>query len=312
MNGRRAVLTGLSLAGAAGLAYLLQPPREEPLPDGPREWRQRGQFFKWKEHQIFYLDEGEGPTLVCLHGFPTSSYDWNAIWPDLVSRYRVLALDFLGFGFSSKPYEHEYSVFEQADIVESLLAELGVGDYHLLAHDYGDTVALELLARKHEGLKALCMLNGGIFVHVYQPRPIQKLLAGPAGPGLAKAIKRPIYAKNLARVFGAKTKPSKREMDDYWAITSCNQGTRISHLLLRYIEERNQNQESWTQAMVEQDTPLRLIVGLEDPVSGENIADAFREIVPDPDLVLLECGHYPQVELPETTSDAILEFFEKN
>ena len=56
-------------------------------------------------------------------------------------------LDFLGFGFSDKPENHTYTISEQAIVVEALLLNLGVKSCHILSHDYGDTVALEILAR---------------------------------------------------------------------------------------------------------------------------------------------------------------------
>ncbi|NXK88157.1 MEST protein, partial [Formicarius rufipectus] len=93
---------------------------------------------------------GSSDLVLLLHGFPTSSYDWNKIWEGLTQRFqRVIALDFLGFGFSDKPRPHRYSISEQALLVEQLLQHLGLRRrrLNLLAHDYGATVAQELLHR---------------------------------------------------------------------------------------------------------------------------------------------------------------------
>ncbi|RXN17729.1 mesoderm-specific transcript-like protein [Labeo rohita] len=93
---------------------------------------------------------GSSDVLLLLHGFPTSSYDWYKIWDSLTQRFnRVIALDFVGFGFSDKPRPHRYSIFEQASVVEALVAHLGLSEQriNILSHDYGDTVALELLYR---------------------------------------------------------------------------------------------------------------------------------------------------------------------
>ena len=86
-------------------------------------------------------------TLLLIHGFPTASWDWYRMWPDLVQEYHVLAADFLGFGFSDKPRNYPYSILDQADLLEALLREKGIGRVHIISHDYGDTVAQELLAR---------------------------------------------------------------------------------------------------------------------------------------------------------------------
>jgi pimeloyl-ACP methyl ester carboxylesterase len=74
------------------------------------EWRQAGAFFKHKCHNIFWREGGNpsGPVLLLVHGFPTASWDWEKIWPDLAQRYRLLTLDMIGFGFSDKPYRDDY------------------------------------------------------------------------------------------------------------------------------------------------------------------------------------------------------------
>ncbi len=79
----------------------------------------------------------------------------------------MLVCDLLGFGDSAKPRAHRYSLLEQADLQQALLGRLGIDEpLHVLAHDYGDSVAQELLARHHEGrlqLASCVFLNGGLF-----------------------------------------------------------------------------------------------------------------------------------------------------
>jgi hypothetical protein len=113
-----------------------------------QQWQEGGQFLKafHKEQTIFFRDEGQGPALVLIHGFPTSSYDWSYIWKGL-GGYRRIAPDLIGFGFSDKPVDYHYSISDQANLIERLLDRLEIQEYHILAHDYGDTVAQELLAR---------------------------------------------------------------------------------------------------------------------------------------------------------------------
>ncbi|NWS23202.1 MEST protein, partial [Pachyramphus minor] len=141
----------VGLLGVPLLAvYLHIPPPQ--LSPSLRSWRASGTFFTYKDRNIFYRDSsgavGSSDVVILLHGFPTSSYDWSKIWEGLTQRFhRVIALDFLGFGFSDKPRPHRYSIFEQANVVEGLTRHLGLQHHriNLLAHDYGDTVAQELL-----------------------------------------------------------------------------------------------------------------------------------------------------------------------
>ena len=82
----------------------------------------------------------ENRVLLLLHGFPSASYDYVDVWDSLSGRFRkMITFDFLGFGFSDKP-DAPYSLRHQADIVESLLKELSIGDVHILCHDYAVSV----------------------------------------------------------------------------------------------------------------------------------------------------------------------------
>ncbi|XP_043821703.1 mesoderm-specific transcript homolog protein isoform X3 [Dromiciops gliroides] len=162
----------VGLLGIPLLAVYLHIPPPQLSPE-LHSWRTSGKFFTYRGLRIFYQDSwgavGSSEIVVLLHGFPTSSYDWYKIWEGLTQRFhRVIALDFLGFGFSDKPRPHPYSIFEQASIVEGLLGHLGLQNQriNLLSHDYGDTVAQELLYRyKHNRtdrvlINSLCLSNG--------------------------------------------------------------------------------------------------------------------------------------------------------
>ena len=114
------------------------------------QWHQRGRRYLHHGHSVFYQDQacGDGPTLLCIHGFPTASWDWHRIWGGLREHFgRIIAPDMIGFGFSDKPRNYPYAMPDQADLHVGLLLELGARDIHLLAHDIGDTVTQELLAR---------------------------------------------------------------------------------------------------------------------------------------------------------------------
>ena len=143
-------------------------------------WRKRSQTFVFRGQPIRYWTTGQGEPLLLIHGFPTASWDWHYLWQPLAQRYRVIACDMLGFGDSAKPINHTYSLLEQADLQQALLAHLQVEQpVHVLAHDYGDSVAQELLARHCEDrfeIASCVFLNGGLFPETHHPVLVQKLL----------------------------------------------------------------------------------------------------------------------------------------
>jgi len=279
-------------------------------------WQGLGKTYRHKRHPIFYADRGTGENLVLIHGFPTASWDWHKQWLDLTARYRCIAPDMIGFGFSAKPRLYDYRIMDQADLHEGLLEELGIDSYHILAHDYGDTVAQELLARDierreqgHPGkIQSLCFLNGGLFPETHHARPIQKLLLGPLGWIIVRLLKEKAFRQNIRGVFGPDTQPSDEELEAFWALASRKKGTLIYHKLIRYMEDRREHRERWVGALQQASIPLRLIDGLADPVSGGHMVKRYKELVPNPDVVSLDCGHWPQIEKPEEMLSSYLEW----
>ncbi|MEM6298252.1 MAG: alpha/beta hydrolase [Bacteroidota bacterium] len=274
-----------------------------------QDWKNKGTYFTYKSHQIFYVEEGEGETLLLVHGFPTASWDWAKMWNTLTQKYRVLTLDMIGFGFSAKPRKYNYNIFDQADLIEALLRQRQIKRVQIIAHDYGDTVTQELLARFHERkqsqeegttISSVCFLNGGLFPETHRPLLVQKLLMSPLGHTVAQFFNRKKLKKNFQKIFGPDTQPSEQELDDFWTLISNNGGKHVFHLLIRYMQERKENRSRWVGAIQNMDVPIRLIDGLHDPISGANMVKRYKEIIPNPDVVELEgIGHYPLTEAPE-------------
>ncbi|HSW11555.1 MAG TPA: alpha/beta hydrolase [Solimonas sp.] len=285
-----------------------------------RSWKEAGAAFRFGEHEVFYRADGSGRTaLLCIHGFPTASWDWEPLWPALRKRFaQVLAPDLLGFGWSAKPRHHDYSLLEQADLCEALLAERGVDRVHILAHDYGVSVAQELLARelsqprRRVELLSVVFLNGGLFPETHRALWTQKALNGPLGFLVTRLLNERRFGSSFSRVFGPDTRPGLIELHDFWQLVSHDGGHHLAHRLIRYIGERSANRERWVGALQRSRVPLRLINGPEDPVSGAHMVARYQEIVPAADAVLIPgVGHYPQVEAPDRVLKAFLEFHDR-
>jgi len=266
-------------------------------------WRKRSQAFVFRGQTIRYWTAGQGEPLLLIHGFPSASWDWHYLWQPLAQRFRVIACDMLGFGDSAKPANHEYSLLEQADLQQALLEHLNVEQpVHLLAHDYGDSVAQELLARHYESrleLASCVFLNGGLFPETHHPLLMQKLLLSPLGWMIGRAFSRDGLVRSFRQIFGPHTRPSESQMDDFWSLVESQRGPRIMHKLIAYIPERRVWRDRWVSAMQRGEVPLRVIDGGVDPISGAHMVERYRELIPDADTVVLpDIGHYPQIEAP--------------
>jgi len=277
-----------------------------------------GHFVPCGGHRLFCVDSGEThsadkPTLLLLHGFPTASWDWHRCWDTLAGRFRVLAPDLLGFGFSPKPRSFPYSMHLQADLIEALLRQKGIENYHILAHDIGDTITQELLARQLEqgstAIQSVCLLNGGLFPETHHALPVQKRLLGRWGWVLSRLVNERRFGQSLARLFGADTQPEPDDYAAYWQLMHHQEGERNLHRLIRYIQDRREHRSRWVGALQQTTVPIRLIVGLDDPVSGAHMAARYRTLIPRPDIIELPgIGHYPQVEAPEAVLHAYVPF----
>lgn len=111
-----------------------------------QDWKNKGSFILVNQHSIFVVDTDQGSTnktLVILHGYPTSSFDYYKVLPELSKYYRVILRDHIGFGFSDKPLDYSYSLKDQASIALQLWEQLELKKITLLAHDYGTSVATD-------------------------------------------------------------------------------------------------------------------------------------------------------------------------
>jgi pimeloyl-ACP methyl ester carboxylesterase len=115
-------------------------------------------------HEVFYREAGDptAPTLVLLHGYPTSSFMFRHLIPLLADRFHVLAPDHLGFGLSAAPgvEELDYSFDTLTDVTEALLGELDVDRYAIYVQDYGAPIGWRLALRRPEAITAIVTQNG--------------------------------------------------------------------------------------------------------------------------------------------------------
>jgi pimeloyl-ACP methyl ester carboxylesterase len=250
--------------------------------------------------------------MTLLHGFPSSSHDWAKLAPALAARHTLLAPDFLGFGASEKPADHRYALHEQADLVEALWRRERVSSTVLVAHDYGVSVAQELLARAGEGeldveLQAVHLLNGGLYPELHRPQRVQTALLDPErGPKISELITEELFVAGLAPTF-APGYDAAADSADIWASTSRGGGERIGHLLIRYMADRERHGARWTAALEQTPVPLGFVWGMLDPVSGAHMAERIRERLPGaPFLALDDVSHWPPLEAPDRVASALL------
>lgn len=256
----------------------------------------------------------DAPYVCFIHGFPSASWDWQHQWQSLESKYNLIACDLLGFGVSGKPHPHKYSVVEQADIVLAVLAHCNIQECHIVAHDYGVSVAQEVLSQLDQKalvtatskvtsantaltrILSICFLNGGLFAESHRPILTQKLLKSLIGPVFAKLMSKSTMRKGFNKVFSKHNPPSDHEIDMFWELLCFEAGTRVLPSILTYIDERAVHRDKWVYSMGNATFPIGFINGVHDPVSGQHMLERFASLFPSYPSKGIDVGHYPQLE----------------
>jgi pimeloyl-ACP methyl ester carboxylesterase len=282
-----------------------------------QEWRRGGETAVFTvggvRRRVFVRRTGSGPTVVLLHGFPASSFEWAGVESELARHFEVVTFDFLGYGASDKPAGHRYSVFEQADLAEAVIAAYAPQATAVVAYDYGAIVATELLARRAErptDIQRCVFLNAGLFADKYRPRLAQRASLMPVvGALLARLFTESLFFKTWSEVFSTEH-PLNRELaaEHYRALKENDPDGDVQRKLLRYIPERVANTARFEGALTRTDVPLSFLWGMRDPVSGAAIAGELRTRIRDADLVeYADAGHCPHMEIPERVAADILQ-----
>lgn len=278
------------------------------------DWKNEGQFITVFNRKIFVINKGNATeNLVILHGYPTSSFDYHKVLPQLSKKYSVIIHDHLGFGFSDKPLDYSYSLIEQADIALQLWKQLGLTKVTLLAHDYGTSVATEIIARHHKQqidleIDQLILCNGSIHIEFSKLRTIQKLLKSKiTGKWVAKLTSFVIFKKNMRNIYYDKTKVSDSELKEMWFQLEHNEGRKVIHYLTNYINERYYFWHRWIGALKETQIPTKIIWAKNDPIAIPKIAEMLHTEIPNNTIYWINnCGHFLMLEQPEEWLKSVL------
>ena len=119
--------------------------------------------FSVDGHSLSYVDEGEGPVVLLLHGNPTWSFMYRRLIPVLSRNYRVIALDHLGCGLSDKPQDFDYTLASHIKNVEALLDGLGITRFSLIMHDWGGAIGMGAAGRRADQVQSLVVMNTAAF-----------------------------------------------------------------------------------------------------------------------------------------------------
>jgi pimeloyl-ACP methyl ester carboxylesterase len=270
---------------------------------------------------LFYREAGDpsAPTVLLLHGFPSSSRMYDSLLPLLADRYRVIAPDYPGFGHSDtpSPAEFAYTFSHLAEVVAKWTTQLGLGRYSLFVQDYGGPIGMRLALAYPERLEALIIQNA-----VSHEVGLGPLWEKRRAYWRNRASHEPELQANLIsfdatrlRHVGTSPHPERYNpdlwVDEYRFLSSPGQ-QRIQTELFYDYHTNVTSYPAWQRFLRERRPPTLVLWGRYDPSFAIEGAHAYRDDVPDAEIHILEAGHFALDEATDEVASLTRAFLAKH
>ncbi|KAL6633695.1 hypothetical protein ACP70R_026366 [Stipagrostis hirtigluma subsp. patula] len=285
-------------------------------------------FWTWKGRRIHYVEQGAGKPIVLIHGFGASAFHWRYNIPELAKKYKVYAIDLLGFGWSDKAlvdYEATIWMEQVSDFLREIVKEPAV----LVGNSLGGFTTLFTATEVPELVRGVVLLNSaGQFADPNKPAAAAPAEEEEASNPLAKFIVKPLKEAFqrvvLGFVFWQSKQPARVEkvlksvyidsknVDEYLvsSITAPTADPNAGEVYYRLMSRFMSNQSRYTldRLLGKLSCPLLLLWGDLDPWVGPAKAARIQEFYADTTVVHLQAGHCPHDEAPEQTNKALLDW----
>lgn len=258
-------------------------------------------------HQLHYIDEGTGETLLFVHGTPSWSFDYRHVIRALSGQHRCLAIDHIGFGLSDKPADYDYSPQQHSRNLEAFILDRQLDNITLVVHDFGGPIGLNVAIRHPERFRRLIILNSWLWDSSNDPEFIQfsSVLRNPLLPFLYRYLN--FSARFVLPASFGKQKLSahiRRQYTQPFPKPSTRNGP------LAFVRSLLRDQawfgKLWNQRHRISNKPTLFIWGMKDPIIKPHYLTHFMSGFPTAMVVRLDtCGHFPQEEQPKQVATAI-------
>jgi pimeloyl-ACP methyl ester carboxylesterase len=271
--------------------------------------------------ELFYREAGpaDAPVIVLLHGFPTSSFMFRKLIPELAGRYRVIAPDHLGFGLSAAPSVEEFGYTFDAltELTAGLLQQLGVTRYAIYVQDYGAPIGWRLAVADPAAITAIVTQNGngydagfveGFWKTVWDYQREQN-------PETEANIRSALTLESTRWQYLAGEPDESLVSPDTWhhdfALLSRPGNDAIQLALFRDYATNPPLYPALHEYLRTTRPPVLAVWGQGDPIFGPDGARAFADDVPDAEIHLLDGGHFLLESAGDEVAGLILGFLDR-
>lgn len=274
----------------------------------PRLFPFESHWFGSPVGKVHYLDEGEGPPILFLHGNPTWSFLYRGIIIRLRKTFRCIALDYPGFGLSSHPMDYRFTPEEHTTVVQSLVRELDLKDLTVMGHDWGGPIGMRLALDETDRIRALVMANTWYWpTQALHLKAFSWILSTGYMQGLM--LRKNLFVDRMIPV-GVKFPLAPEVFEHYRGPFPTVDSRAGTAELVRQLTLSS----NWL-AQIESGVrrhlghlPLLLTWGVEDLAYTPAFMDTFRRDFPKARAVRLDAKHFVQEDTPGEVSQAIKDF----
>jgi len=266
---------------------------------------------------IFYREAGnkKNPTILLLHGFPSSSHMYRNLIPKLMDDYHVIAPDFPGFGNTDQPTmdAFDYTFDNLAHLVNQFIEKLNLEKFSIYVHDYGAPIGFRLATKHPERIQAIITQNGNAYEEGLLSAwdPMRKYWENPTEENKTP-LKELLTASFTKHQYINGTRNLNKISPDTWKLDQSvldRPGNEEIQLALFYDYRNNLKQYPEWQAFFRNHQPPTLVAwGKNDMFFGPKGALAFQKDLKDCQVHLLNTGHFPLEEDLETSASLIKQF----
>ncbi|MUP46891.1 alpha/beta fold hydrolase [Gramella sp. BOM4] len=275
-----------------------------------KEHETAGNYLEVEGVKTFFLDQGSGEVVLCVHGVPTSSFLYRKVIKNLADQgFRGICIDLPGLGLSDRPERFDYRFSNFAIFLGKVLDKLNISKFHMVVHDIGGPIGFALAANNLERIQSLTILNTMVdianFTKPFVMRPFEYRILGELELKCISHLTWPVMFRLIGVVNSEKI--SSEEINAYVDLLKRKDKGKAFLKIMRNFEQSEAFQQLCDKAFKNVDYPMQAKWGEKDPALDiKKYGDLVLKHTDVEKIHGLNSKHLLQEEVPQEIADLII------